>query len=91
MHSRVSIYNELTQSFYSEEIGSPITLSSFLQLNTDQLMTTNETQREIVIQEYYSVAERKKSMRSGKINYKLQLTANPTERQFSSHVYIDTS
>lgn len=36
-----------TPSFYSEEIGSPITLSSFLQLNTDQLMTTNETLRDI--------------------------------------------
>lgn len=36
-----------TPSFYSEEKGSPITLSSFLQLNTDQLMTTNETPRDI--------------------------------------------
>lgn len=38
--------NELIQgySFYSEEIGLPI---SFLQLNTDQLMTTNETVRDI--------------------------------------------
>lgn len=48
MHSCVSMYNELraTLSFYSEGIGSPITLSSFLQLNTDQLMTTNETLRD---------------------------------------------
>lgn len=39
-----------TLSFYSEEIGITITLSSFLQLNSDQLMTTNETLRDI--QEY---------------------------------------
>jgi len=34
-------------SFYLEEIGSHISLSSFLQLDTDQLMTTNETLRDI--------------------------------------------
>lgn len=36
-----------TPSFYTEEIGNPITLRSFLQLNTDQLMTMNETLRDI--------------------------------------------
>lgn len=34
-------------SSYSEDIAIPNTLSSFLQLSTDQLMTTNETLRDI--------------------------------------------
>lgn len=34
-----------TLSFYSEGKGNPITLSSFLQLSTDQLMTMNQTVR----------------------------------------------
>lgn len=48
-HVSAYIMNSLkaTLSFYTEEIGSPITLSSFLQLNADQLMTTNETLRDI--------------------------------------------
>lgn len=48
-HVSAYIMNSLraTLGFYSEEIGSPITLSSFLQLNTDQLMTTNETRSDI--------------------------------------------
>lgn len=91
MHSCVSIYNELRAApgFYSEEIGSPITLSSFLQLNTDQLMTTNETLRDI----HAGILEWSWEKEGNRIiNYELQLAANPNaQRHFCSHVHIDTS
>lgn len=79
-----------TPGFYTEEIGNPITRRSFLQLNTDQLMTTNETLGDIhtgILE-----AERKRSASGRIIKYELQLTANSTaERHFRTHIYIDTS
>lgn len=72
-----------TPCFYSEEIGSPITLSSFLQLNTDQLMTTNETRREIHTGILEWCWESETSAGRWIINYELQLASDPTaERHF---------